>query len=468
MTAQTILPANSVVDSGFNVANSVNCGDESTRWTGANKVTSTSQQKGSWNIWLKRTVLGEQGLFKVYESANTGVEFKFDSSDQFLMREFESGSDVFNLKTSAVFRDTSAWMNILLAIDTTQGTEANRIRLYINGVEPSLATSTRPSANTNLVRFFANGADSSNQQHEMGNNYDGATGHYLLTQILHVDGTQLANTDVGEFDEDSGIWKPIDISETTLGNNGYYLSMEDSSNFGVATGKAMTAHGFAATDSRTDTCTNNFATLNALATGLDATLSEGNLKMVSGTATTRSGTASSIGLTAGKWFAEFKITGSANGIVGIAGTTQNRTATDDDDIGNYPGRTQQGYGYLSGGEVYNDSSAVTGSFATFTTDDIIGVAVDLDGDLLYFYKNGAIQNSGTGIDISGITPHSGNWFFAVGDGSGSTASTVECNFGNPITALSSAVADGKGFGSFEFTPKSGHLALCTKNLGSNG
>jgi hypothetical protein len=244
--------------------------------------------------------------------------------------------------------------------------------------------------------------------------------------------------------------------------------MEDSSNFGVATGKAMTAHGFAATDSRTDTCTNNFATLNALATGLDATLSEGNLKMVSGTATTRSGTASSIGFTAGKWFAEFKITVSANGIVGIAGTTQNKSATDDDDIGNYPGRTQQGYGYLSGGSVYNDSSAVTGSFATFTTDDIIGVAVDLDGDLLYFYKNGAIQNSGTGIDISGITPHSGNWFFAVGDGSGSTASTVECNFGNPITALSSAVADGKGFGSFEFTPKSGHLALCTKNLGSNG
>ena len=468
MTAQTILPANSVVDSGFNVANSVNCGDESTRWSGSSKVTSTSQQIGSWNIWLKRTVLGAQGLFKVYEAANTGVEFGFDSSDQFFMKEFESGTDVFNLKTNARYRDPSAWMNILLAIDTTQGTEANRIRLYINGVEPSLATSTRPSANTNLVRFFANSGDDSTQVHEMGNNYDGATGHYLLTQILHVDGTQLANTDVGEFDEDSGIWKPIDISETTLGNNGYYLSMEDSSNFGVATGKAMTAHGFAATDSRTDTCTNNFATLNALATGLDATLSEGNLKMVSGTATTRSGTASSIGLTAGKWFAEFKITGSANGIVGIAGTTQNRTATDDDDIGNYPGRTQQGYGYLSGGSVYNDSSAVTGSFATFTTDDIIGVAVDLDGDLLYFYKNGAIQNSGTGIDISGITPHSGNWFFAVGDGSGSTASTVECNFGNPITALSSAVADGNGFGAFEFTPKSGHLALCTKNIGSNG
>ena len=298
-----------------------------------------------------------------------------------------------------------------------------------------------------------------------------------MCETVFIDGQQLAPDQFGEFDEDSGIWKPIDVSGLTFGTNGYYLQYKEAGTSQNASGIGADTSGgtnhFAvddvvATDQSTDTCTNNFATLNSLATGLDATLSEGNLKMVSGTATTRSGTASTIGLTAGKWFAEFKITGSANGIVGIAGTTQNRTATDDDDIGNYPGRTQQGYGYLSGGDVYNNSSAVTGSFASFTTNDIIGVAVDLDGDLLYFYKNGAIQNSGTGIDISGITPHSGNWFFAVGDGSASTASTVECNFGNPITALSSAVADGKGFGSFEFTPKSGHLALCTKNLGSNG
>ena len=465
MTAQTILPANTLSSGGYDVANSVRM-ETNTYLTGSDKVTATSNKIGSFSFWIKRSGLGANagGIIKVYDDANTGSYIGFKDDNTFFVEETNAGGTaIVNLITNAVYRDMSAWYHILVTFKTDDGTDSNRVKLYINGTQPSLGTATYPNENTNLLIL-----GSANPKHEVGVNAGGASGKHYLAQLLHVDGTALSNTDVGEFDEDSGIWKPIDISETTLGNNGYYLSMEDSSNFGVATGKAMTAHGFAATDSRTDTCTNNFATLNALATGLDATLSEGNLKMVSGTATTRSGTASTIGLTAGKWFAEFKITGSANGIVGIAGTTQNKSATDDDDIGNYPGRTQQGYGYLSGGSVYNDSSAVTGSFATFTTDDIIGVAVDLDGDLLYFYKNGAIQNSGTGIDISGITPHSGSWFFAVGDGSAGTASTVECNFGNPITALSSAVADGKGFGSFEFTPKSGHLALCTKNLGSNG
>ena len=218
-------------------------------------------------------------------------------------------------------------MNILLAIDTTQGTEANRIRLYINGVEPSLATSTRPSVNTNLVRFFANGSDSSGQQHEMGNNYDGATGHYLLTQILYVDGTQLANTDVGEFDSDSGIWKPIDISGTTLGNNGYYLSMEDSSDFGTATGKSFTAHGFAATDSRIDTCTNNFATLNPLIFESSSnTFAEGNLKITGGGSdswTTHYGL-STIAVSTGKWFVESKVTTvqDAQAILGLISTSE--------------------------------------------------------------------------------------------------------------------------------------------------
>ena len=142
----------------------------------------------------------------------------------------------------------------------------------------------------------------------MGNNYDGATGHYLLTQILHVDGTQLANTDVGEFDEDSGIWKPIDISGTTLGNNGYYLSMEDSSNFGVATGKAMTAHGFAATDSRTDTCTNNFCTWNPLDTFYSGnTYQEGNTQGTKPNNTVECFGTSSFGMSSGKWYAEFKV-----------------------------------------------------------------------------------------------------------------------------------------------------------------
>ena len=452
-----IIPANSAVSGGFNVANSVNCGDTSTRWTGSNKVTSTNQKKGSWNIWLKGTVLGAQGLFKVYDSGNTGTEFGFDSSDQFFMKEFESGSDVFNLKTNAKFRDPSAWMNILLAIDTTQGTEANRIRLYINGVEPSLATSTRPSVNTNLVRFFANGADNSNQQHEMGNNYDGATGHYLLTQILYVDGTQLANTDVGEFDEDSNIWKPIDISGTTLGNNGYYLSMEDSSNFGVATGKAMTAHGFAATDSRIDTCTNNFATINPLIVmNTDTVYSEGNLVMTPGgnTGNWQIGF-SSIAVSAGKWYVETKMIG-GNYVNGISETTSNQLSASGPEhfIGGFT--KEIGYYSQSGNKFVENSQSSYG--ASYTNGDIIGMALDLDSGTrtITFFKNGASQGAIT-LPTSMETMTFG---MSVNQGS----SSAQFNFGNPPFSISSGNTDANDFGNFEYAPPSGHLALCTKNL----
>jgi hypothetical protein len=459
MTAQTILPANSVVDSGFNVANSVNCGDESTRWSGSSKVTSTSQQIGSWNIWLKRTVFGAQGLFKVYEAANTGVEFGFDSSDQFFVKEFESGTDVFNLKTNAAFKDPSAWMNILLAIDTTQGTEANRIRLYINGVEPSLATSTRPSANTNLVRFFANSGDDSTQVHEMGNNYDGATGHYLLTQILHVDGTQLANTDVGEFDEDSGIWKPIDISETTLGNNGYYLSMEDSSNFGVATGKAMTAYGFAVTDSRTDTCTNNFATMNPLSSGM--TLTEGNLNVANSGG---KNAVSTFSVASGKWYVEMKATNAQtyNPIVGIA--TDNSTAVTNPASTDYPGNFAESHGYDRTGTITSSNATDQGSLTTSQSDnDIIGLAVDLDSGTktAQWYVNGSSVGSA-------VTLVSDESYVFMTYSSGSQSGTGAWNFGNPTYANSSSVSDGNGFGDFEYAPPSGFLSLCTKNIGSSG
>ena len=461
-----ILGTNSIKDTGFDVANSVNCGDESTRWSGSAKVTSTSQQKGSWNIWLKRTVLGAQGLFKVYEAANTGVEFGFDSSDQFFMKEFESGSDVFNLKTSAVFRDTSAWMNILLAIDTTQGTEANRIRLYINGVEPSLATSTRPSVNTNLVRFFANGSDSSGQQHEMGNNYDGATGHYLLTQILYVDGTQLANTDVGEFDEDSGIWKPIDISETTLGNNGYYLSMEDSSNFGTATGKSFTAHGFTATDSRTDTCTNNEATFNPLGKA-NLTYAEGNTKITNASGA-HNGSLSTIAVNKGKWYYEVKfIDGSqTRSMAGICKVTDNLD-------NEYVGDTANSYGYFrSNGNKFNNS--VSSSYgSTPSNNDIISVAFDADNGAVWFALNGSWQNSATKSEIEAGTTTNAAFssitmddFFAFAC-SGEDA-TCQANFGSPSYTISSGNTDGNGYGNFEYAVPSGYYALNTKNLAEYG
>ncbi len=72
-----------------------------------------------------------------------------------------------------------------------------------------------------------------------------------------------------------------DVSGLTFGNNGFYLDFEDSSSLGndAAGSNNFTATNLATTDQSTDTCTNNFATLNPLnvPTSNAPTFSEGNL-----------------------------------------------------------------------------------------------------------------------------------------------------------------------------------------------
>jgi hypothetical protein len=448
-----IIPANSITG-GYEVDNSVRFNTGSSDSLTKSFGSAGNRAVWTWSAWIKvGSDAGFNGLFTAGDwgggSTATGVII-YANTFNIYWNNPAGGS-----ATTAKYRDPSAWYHVVLQANTST------LKLYINGTE-EISKSISGSGEIN----------NSSTEHAIGKYSNAAnTFNGYMSEVCFIDGTALDPTSFGEFDSSSGIWKPIDVSELTFGTNGFYLDFEDSAALGddvSGNGNDFTVNNLTAIDQTTDTPTNNFATLNGLAIGIDATLSEGNLKMASGTATSRSGTASSIGFSQGKWFAEFKILVSANGIVGIAGTTQNRTATDDDDIGNYPGRTQQGYGYLSDGNVYNDSVAVTGSFDTFTTNDIIGVAVDVDNDLLYFYKNGAIQNSGTGIDISGITPQSGNWFFAVGDGSGATAATVDCNFGNAPYTISSGNTDGNGYGNFEYAVPSGYYSLNTKNLAEFG
>jgi hypothetical protein len=459
-----IIPANSLAGGGYQVDNSLRFNSGSSDYLVLADGTPTDALKWTYSTWVKRSTLGGSGaILGGYEDGNNWTDFYFTGGNELELTAYISSSTGITVNTNARFRDVSAWYHIVLVYDSANGTASNRVKIYVNGVLQTINTATYPSQNY-ATKINASGVN----QNISFSAQAGFNGY--IAETYFIDGQALTPTDFGEFDADSGVWKPI-AYEGTYGTNGFFLEFQDSGALGTDSsgeGNDFTVNNLTSIDQTTDTPTNNFATLNGLAIGIDATLSEGNLKMASGTATSRSGTASSIGFSQGKWFAEFKILVSANGIVGIAGTTQNRTATDDDDIGNYPGRTQQGYGYLEAGSVYNDSVAVTGSFDTFTTNDIIGVAVDVDNDLLYFYKNGAIQNSGTGIDISGITPQSGNWFFAVGDGSGATAATVDCNFGNAPYTITTGNADANGYGNFEYAVPSGYYALNTKNLAEFG
>jgi len=465
MTAQTILPANTLSSGGYDVANSVRM-ETNTYLTGSDKVTATSNKIGSFSFWIKRSGLGANagGIIKVYDDANTGSYIGFKDDNTFFVEETNAGGTaIVNLITNAVYRDMSAWYHILVTFKTDDGTDSNRVKLYINGTQPSLGTATYPNENTNLLIL-----GSANPKHEVGVNAGGASGKHYLAQLLHVDGTALSNTDVGEFDEDSGIWKPIDISETTLGNNGYYLSMEDSSNFGVATGKAFTANNLAATDQATDTPTNNFCTLNALFGVTNQTLSEGNLKADNAT-TTWNFRPSTMGASSGKWYAEYKITTTNYHMHGVA--DMNYAVAQGVNSYTHAGVGTGAVAYYKDGPSYIGGGTQGGSYGdSYGDGDIIGIALDMDNNKVYFAKNNAWQDSGD--PTSGATgtgalalPTTGTYTFTESVRSGGS---VEVNFGNPPYANSSDAADGNGYGAFEYAPPTNYFALCTKNLAEYG
>jgi hypothetical protein len=226
-------------------------------------------------------------------------------------------------------------------------------------------------------------------------------------------------------------------------------------------------------DQSTDTCSNNFATLNPLSKN-DAgtvTFSEGNLKTAHSGSDSRYTSYSTIGVSSGKWYTEFKIDVSANPdiMTGIGSDIEEVNRT-----GNYLGSSSGTWGYDStDGSYYNNgsSSAYGNSYAA---GDIIGIALDLDNNKLYFSKNGTFQNSGdptsgsTGTGAISITANETYFMCCCHATTSSRTSTYSANFGSPPFTISSGNADANGHGNFEYSVPSGYFALCTKNLAEFG
>ena len=479
-----ILGTNSIKETGYDVANSLRFNNGSSDYLNNTSVASvTNRLKFTISLWVKRSTLGAKSMIGTVggDSTNFGAIW-FDSSDRLNCTE-GSGGGTLNFITNRVFRDVSAWYNIILAIDTTQGTESNRVKIYVNGVqETSFSTSTYPGQNSNMhlnrggkTQYIGRHTDSSNNYY-----FDG-----YMTEVVWVDGSQEAVTSFGEFDSDSEIWKPVDVSGLTFGNNGFYLDFEDSSALGndAAGSNNFTVNNLTTIDQSTDTCTNNSSNINALSIGGGVTLSEGNLQVLMD-ASAQFGGHSTIGVSTGKWYCEIKYSARTDAdrlMLGISGNPNLLAYASPFGSGaGYVGGAQEptSYGYYSdgGNSFNNDNSSSYG--ASYTVGDIIGIALDLDNNKLYFSKNGTFQNSGnptsgsTGTGAISIGAASGtnteNYFFAVSESSGSYGHTTQCNFGSPPYAISSGNTDGNGYGNFEYAVPSGYYSLNTKNLAEYG
>ena len=460
-----ILGTNSIKETGFNVANSLRFNRGSSDSLERTPSSASNRKTFTFSGWFKLANLAssQSDYYQIFGGTvgggNEGV-FISDADDIYI---FLGGE----FHTDRKFRDPNAWYHVVFAVDTTQSTDTNRVKLYINGVqETSFSSTGYPNQNHDTA---VNNTTKQNIGERQNDDYfDG-----YMAEVVLIDGQQLTPTSFGEFDEDSGIWKPIDVSGLTFGTNGFYLDFENSGSLGAdvsGNSNNFTVNNLTAIDQSTDTCTNNFATINPLNTPTSnaPTFSDGNLTIVTAVNGNFGGT-STIGASQGKWYAEFKVTDLSAPLQ--IGVTYDDAETARTNV--FPGDRADGYGYYSvNGTYYNNNSAYSYG-NSYTTNDIIGIALDLDNNKLYFSKNGTFQNSGvptsgsTGTGAISITANE-TYFFCGGDGSSSPSATYNANFGSPPYAISSGNTDGNGYGNFEYAVPSGYYSLNSKNLAEYG
>ena len=444
-----ILGANSV--SGYTVKNSLRFNQPSSDNLTRTPSSTTNRRTFTLSFWLKRASLasGNKCPFAVGNSSVSILD-----ADWFVLMIHGSTSTLRLIQynntifaTNRIFRDISAWYHIVVAVDTTQATASNRVKLYINGTqETSYSSSADPSLNYD---FKVN----TTTQHMIGRE-DGNGSVYFdgyLSEYNFIDGQQLTPTSFGETDTDTGIWKPKAYTGT-YGTNGFYLKFANSASLGTdssGNGNTFTVNNLTSVDQSTDTPTNNFATFNPLDKNTSITTSEGNLK-ITGTNDCKT----TIGVSKGKWYCETKVT--AVGATVLTGITfssvdgSNHSAVDAKRI------IYQETGYIYR-EATGNGSVNTGT--TYTTSDIIGLALDCDNGTMKFYKNGTLIHTETNSVISGNE----QMFYTY---LGSSA-TVEMNFGNPSYSANS-YTDGAGYGNFSYAVPSGYYSLNTKNLATFG
>jgi hypothetical protein len=436
----------------YEVANSVRMSNTGTTYFTRTYGTPTNNLKYTRSFWVKRsglTDINKGFIASSVTNANTDY-FYFNASDQILVGNTTSPS------TTAKFRDISAWLHCVVIFDSANATAADRTILYINNVRQTLSTT---------ISLNSTGGNQDGIEYQIGR--QGTNTRYLdgyLAEYVFVDGQALTPDNFGESDEDSGIWKPKDLSGLTFGNNGYYLDFEDSSALGndvSGNNNDWTPNNLTSVDQSTDTCTNNFCTLNALnsigTSGLNTvTMSEGNLKGV-GTADfdTAFGT---MAVQNGVWYyeVEFDTTGS--------GYCAGWTTTDEmQNIGASGDVDQEFAGFLNNIRVMNWGTEELADYANVAAGDILGLELDLDSatKTLKCYHNGTLKAT-----VNLPTDKGDTWIPVMGD-TGTSDPTFIANFGNPIVSLSSANSDPAGYGSFEYSTGSGY-SLCTKNLAEYG
>ena len=442
---------------GYEIENSVRL-DGSSGYLKKTPSSSASTRVWTFATWIKRSEINnanEHNTFLGISSTNNPhAGFRFQNDALAYWEYGEGGTNyVVNCSTleTARFHDTSAWAHVMLAVNTTHGTNTNRVKIYWNGVLQTLDNTNQGGQGNTYPDENADTAINSHQ-YELWiggtSGYDNFDGY--LADTYFINNQQLTPASFGETG-DFGEFKPIEY-EGSFDAYSHYLNYSNSSDLGEdSSGNSNTWSVQNLSDSgdqMLDTPTNNFATLNPLDEKGGPTFSEGNLKVSVGDDFEGRG---SIYVDAGKWYCEMAVVS-----IGNNGTLLGISVNNMEEINALAANNGVAYFSSNGNKYVQASGASYG--ASYAAGDIIGVALDQDNHTVNFYKNNSAQGA--------ITIPTDSHTFSISN-SGS-ASVVVANFGQDSSFAGNKTAqgntDGAGNGDFYYTPPSGFLALCSKNL----
>ena len=439
----------SAVASGYFLTNSLRFRSSASAYLNRTPASAGNRQIFTWSGWVKRGALdsaSEYTLFSAGAGSPNYDSFRFTVNQ---LQFFQGAGLVSAVQTTQVFRDPSAWYHIILAVDTTQATASNRIKMYVNGSQiTTFSSAAYPTQNTSATINNTNA-------HAVGALWISSAQQYLdgyMAEVNFIDGQALTPSSFGSTNSTTGVWQPAKYTGT-YGTNGFYLKFSDiattsGSNTGLGkdnsgNGNYWNTNNISVTagttyDAMTDVPTltsatvANYCVANPLNKDSTVTVTDGNL--AASASATNVGVTGSIAISSGKWY--WEVTQTAGGVAtsNIVGITDATLAA------KTAGLTTNSYGYGTGTTAYKWNAGTNTAYGVnWTNGDVIGVAFDADAGTLIFYKN----NSSQGTAFTGI---SGTFYPAFGL---QNTSAYAINFGQRP---------------FSYTPPSGYVALNTFNL----
>ena len=456
--------SNAIETGGYQISRSVRLRSSASATFSRTPASAGNRKTFTFSFWSKLSIITNWGIMFGAGDGNTSTSsYLFYYQDK--LGFYWGGTGGPQWRTTAVYRDPSAWYHIVCAIDTTQATFGNRLRLYINGVEVT-SWSTQESgglSNQNSDLYINN-----TQEHGIGNEPPSTGTAYptdmYVAEFNFIDGQALTPSSFGQTDANTGVWVAKKYVGS-YGTNGFFLTFADNSAATSTTigkdysgnGNNWTPNNISVTagstyDSMLDVPSGNgyadggngrgnYATLNPLE-NTGNTLSAANLTATSGS--NWYNTKSTIGMLSGKWYCEFVHTTAVNYTqVGVFKTESPLSTS------TYFSVSANGWSYSAAfGELRNNDVPTTSGISTSAVGDIINIAVDVDAGKLWFGKNGTWFNSGnpaSGTNAA-YTNLSGGMSFVVGTNS---TAVINANFGQRP---------------FSYTPPTGFKALNTTNL----